>query len=120
MGLSEEEALLQQALAMSMNENEPTQASTTEGGTEAIQLPAADSQMDDVDEDDAAMQMALQMSMQPDAEGTEEAKIDEVSVQESFMGCLLNHNRTHHRFFISSWLVPFLVWMLTIRPFNVL
>jgi 26S proteasome regulatory subunit N10 len=52
LGLSEEDALLQQALAMSMNENEPKQEEDD-----------ADANMDE-DEDDAAMQMALQMSMQ--------------------------------------------------------
>ena len=53
-GLSlEEEALLQQALAMSMNENEPA---TTE---EEDRKPAAAEEEDE----DAAMQMALQMSL---------------------------------------------------------
>ena len=54
-GLSEEEALLQQALAMSMNENDPT---------DAVDSKPAAAQDYDVDMDeDAAMQMALQMSM---------------------------------------------------------
>lgn len=59
MGLSEEEALLQQALAMSMNENEPKPASEEESKPAAA-APAA------MEEDDeaAAMQLALQMSMQ--------------------------------------------------------
>lgn len=56
MGLSEEEALLQQALAMSMNENEPKAEDAAGGDTK----PAA---MDTEEDEDAAMQMALQMSM---------------------------------------------------------
>ncbi|MGK3758287.1 MAG: 26S proteasome regulatory subunit N10 [Bacillariaceae sp.] len=63
LGLSEEEALLQQALAMSMNENEPK-----EGGTEDDTKPAATAAAAsmDTEEDDeaAAMQLALQMSLQ--------------------------------------------------------
>lgn len=55
MGLSEEEALLQQALAMSMNENEPASEPST----------AAATSMEE-DDEAAAMQLALQMSMQPD------------------------------------------------------
>jgi 26S proteasome regulatory subunit N10 len=67
MGLSEEEALLQQALAMSMNENEPS----TESDAKPSAAPAG---MMDVDEedDDAAMQMALQMSMQPEESSSAE------------------------------------------------
>jgi 26S proteasome regulatory subunit N10 len=61
-GLSEEEALLQQALAMSMNENEPT-----EGGDDAVASSGAEEAME-MDEDEA-MQMALQMSMQQEQEG---------------------------------------------------
>eukprot|EP00934_Nitzschia_sp_Nitz4_P002744 Nitzschia sp. Nitz4//scaffold11_size288233//175792//177009//NITZ4_000787-RA/size288233-processed-gene-0.239-mRNA-1//-1//CDS//3329534113//2734//frame0 len=56
MGLSEEEALLQQALAMSMNENEPK--------SEVAQAPS--STMED-DDEAAAMQLALQMSMQTES-----------------------------------------------------
>ena len=52
LGLSEEEALLQQALAMSMNENDPP-------SDDAAVAPM------DADEDDS-MLMALQMSMQTD------------------------------------------------------
>lgn len=65
-GLSEEEALLQQALAMSMNENDPPEQ---ESGTEknAAEKSAAAAENDD----DAAMQMALQMSMQAENEGGE-------------------------------------------------
>lgn len=55
MGLSEEEALLQQALAMSMNENEPTSSDDSK--------PAA-AAMEEDDDEAAAMQLALQMSMQ--------------------------------------------------------
>mmetsp|Transcript_25482 Transcript_25482/g.38647 ORF Transcript_25482/g.38647 Transcript_25482/m.38647 type:complete len:413 (-) Transcript_25482:230-1468(-) len=59
LGLSEEDALLQQALAMSMNENDPTEQksdSTENSGEESSAVTDGD--------DDAAMQMALQMSMQ--------------------------------------------------------
>ena len=69
LALSEEDALLQQALAMSMNENDPPADALEEGKQEL-----ADIETDDADED-AAMQMALQMSMQPDEE--EEAKTDQ-------------------------------------------
>jgi 26S proteasome regulatory subunit N10 len=62
MGLSEEEALLQQALAMSMNENEPEEG---EAKTGEDSKPAAM----EVEDEDSAMQMALQMSMQNDAAG---------------------------------------------------
>jgi len=79
MGISEEEALLQQALAMSMNENEPASSSTEEETKkEEAKPPAAEASMDVEDDEDAAMQMALQMSMQPDAEGGEEAKVSEL------------------------------------------
>jgi 26S proteasome regulatory subunit N10 len=64
--MSEEEALLQQALAMSMNENEPT----TEEATAGDSKPAAVEEMDE----DAAMQMALQMSMQTEEKPNEESK----------------------------------------------
>jgi 26S proteasome regulatory subunit N10 len=58
MGLSEEEALLQQALAMSMDENA--------GGTDAAAAkPEAAAPMEE-DDEAAAMQMALAMSMQQD------------------------------------------------------
>jgi len=53
LGLSEEEALLQQALAMSMNENEPT-------SSESAKPPAME---EDEDDEAAAMQLALQMSL---------------------------------------------------------
>jgi len=77
MGLSEEEALLQQALAMSMNENEPKPSSEEETG-EDFKPPAAaaatGSMMEEDDDDDeaAAMQLALQMSMQQTTEQPEE------------------------------------------------
>jgi 26S proteasome regulatory subunit N10 len=66
MGLSEEEALLQQALAMSMNENEPTDEETKTGGEDDSKPAAAPM---DVEDEDSAMQMALQMSMQNEAAG---------------------------------------------------
>lgn len=67
--VSEEEALLQQALAMSMNEHEPTMEETAA----EVSKPAAEMETEEVDED-AAMQMALQMSMQTDEEPKEESK----------------------------------------------
>jgi 26S proteasome regulatory subunit N10 len=57
--LSEEDALLQQALAMSMNENEPAEDSKPAAAVDDVH-------MEEDDDDDAAMQMALQMSMQAD------------------------------------------------------
>lgn len=63
MGLSEEEALLQQALAMSMNENEPT---SSEEAAKGDAKPAA-AAMETEDDEAAAMQMALQMSMQQES-----------------------------------------------------
>lgn len=57
-GLSEEEALLQQALAMSMNENEPEE--------EEDAKPAASHDDDGMKDEDASMQMALQMSLAND------------------------------------------------------
>jgi 26S proteasome regulatory subunit N10 len=62
MGLSEEEALLQQALAMSMNENE----------NEPAPPAAATAAPEEEDDEAAAMQLALQMSMQ--AEQTQDSK----------------------------------------------
>lgn len=60
LGLSEEEALLQQALAMSMNENEPPSGA---GATdEADSKPAASMETEE-DDEAAAMQLALQMSL---------------------------------------------------------
>mmetsp|Transcript_4203 Transcript_4203/g.11416 ORF Transcript_4203/g.11416 Transcript_4203/m.11416 type:complete len:415 (+) Transcript_4203:105-1349(+) len=74
-GLSEEEALLQQALAMSMNENEPATSSESkeEDAKPAAAAPAAAEapQAMDLDDEDAAMQMALQMSMQQEASAEE-------------------------------------------------
>ena len=67
--LSEDEALLQQALAMSMNENEPSG-----GGVEDGKGEEEDALMEDTAEEldeDAATQMALQMSMQNDVQDPE-------------------------------------------------
>lgn len=68
--LSEDEALLQQALAMSMNENEPS----TEDSKPAAAATEEDAHMEDVEDEldeDAATQMALQMSMQNGVEDQE-------------------------------------------------
>lgn len=54
--MSDEDALLQQALAMSMAENQPSEKAAP--ANEVAAMDIAD------DDDDAAMQMALQMSMQ--------------------------------------------------------
>ena len=71
-GLSEEDALLQQALAMSMNENDPNEDEA--GGEDSKPAAAAGDEDEDVDMDeDAAMQMALQMSM---AGGDDETPAD--------------------------------------------
>lgn len=72
MGMSEEEALLQQALAMSMNENEATEGDAKE--EEATAPAVASMDVEDGDENDQAMQMALAMSM---GGGEEDAKKDE-------------------------------------------
>lgn len=61
LGLSEEEALLQQALAMSMNENDP---SSSAGAASDDSKPVASMETGDDDDDEAAaMQLALQMSL---------------------------------------------------------
>jgi 26S proteasome regulatory subunit N10 len=65
LGLSEEEALLQQALAMSMNENEPSPAADKE--EEDGKPSAAPMDTEEDDDEAAAMQMALQMSLQQDS-----------------------------------------------------
>jgi len=65
--MGDEDALLQQALAMSMAESQPKSE-----GTEATNKPAAMMEADEEDED-AAMQMALQMSMQTTEEGAAKA-----------------------------------------------
>jgi len=88
LGLSEEEALLQQALAMSMNENNEGGATASEEAKpsqeeeESSAKPSADAQTmetDDVDDEDAAMRMALQMSMQAEepSASSEEQKTGE-------------------------------------------
>eukprot|EP00551_Chaetoceros_affinis_P002825 CAMPEP_0203633328 /NCGR_PEP_ID=MMETSP0088-20131115/446_1 /ASSEMBLY_ACC=CAM_ASM_001087 /TAXON_ID=426623 /ORGANISM="Chaetoceros affinis, Strain CCMP159" /LENGTH=446 /DNA_ID=CAMNT_0050486607 /DNA_START=128 /DNA_END=1468 /DNA_ORIENTATION=+ len=65
--MGDEDALLQQALAMSMAENQPKSDSADEEKEDNI--PPGDTAMMDADEDDedAAMQMAVRMSLQ-DAE----------------------------------------------------
>jgi len=81
LGLSEEEALLQQALAMSMNENEPAAAQESGDGAKNESKPAtatATASMETEEDDDeaAAMQLALQISLQQ-AEEEEGAKKEE-------------------------------------------
>lgn len=85
MGLSEEEALLQQALAMSMNENENNSDSADDDVKPAAASSGDGMEVDEDDDEEAAMQAALQMSMQASsAEGggngddnKEEAKTEE-------------------------------------------
>lgn len=64
---SEEDALLQQALAMSM-ENDAVNADDTAVEVQIAKPKADDVEMaeEDEEDEDAAMQLALQMSMQPD------------------------------------------------------
>lgn len=62
--VSDEDAMLQQALAMSMNENEPNEETAVKKEEETEMV--VDDTAAAMDED-AAMQMALQMSMQGDA-----------------------------------------------------
>lgn len=72
LGLSEEEALLQQALAMSMNEHEPPSA-------QEDSKPAAAASMETEEDDEAAaMQLALQMSL---AQAEEETAKEEPKQQ---------------------------------------
>jgi 26S proteasome regulatory subunit N10 len=90
MGLSEEEALLQQALAMSMNENEPT--SSEDAKEDAKPASAA---METEDDEVAAMQMALQMSMQQEsnegetsAEGEQQQRFQDPQFVNQLLGSL--------------------------------
>ncbi|KAG7374108.1 von Willebrand factor type A domain containing protein [Nitzschia inconspicua] len=71
LGLSEEEALLQQALAMSMNENEPPSAGVQEEKEDSKATATMETEEDD---EAAAMQMALQMSLQQEANAGEKGK----------------------------------------------
>ena len=73
--LGDEDALLQQALAMSMAESQPKEEKNTTDDSKPAS--AQDTSMFEVDED-AAMQMALQMSMQVDQEGaTDEQEVEQ-------------------------------------------
>jgi len=66
--LGDEDALLQQALEMSMAETQPPPTTSTTG--DSTKSAVADAPMHDEEEDEnAAMQMALQMSMQVDEGG---------------------------------------------------
>lgn len=80
LGLSEEEALLQQALAMSMNENEPAPPAAA---AEEDSKPSAASMETEEDDDDeaAAMQLALQMSL---AQAEEETASSEEKPKQQF------------------------------------
>jgi len=78
MGMSEEEALLQQALAMSMNENEPAAASKDDSKEPAAAASGMDVEGDE--DEDEAMQMALAMSM--GGAGGEEGKTEEENISE--------------------------------------
>ena len=90
LGLSEEEALLQQALAMSMNENEPpAQGSAPEEDSK----PAAAMETEEEDDDEAAaMQLALQMSLaqaEEEKETTGESDSKEKFQDPQFVNSLL-------------------------------
>lgn len=78
---NDEDALLQQALAMSMAENQASSGTTEETATAAA---AEDTVMDtgDDDDDDAAMQMALAMSMQGENEEKTDAGLDPAFVNQ--------------------------------------
>lgn len=82
-GLSEEDALLQQALAMSMQENDPVPSSESK--------PAATPSRMETDEDeDAAMLMALQMSMQTEEPDSKPSSSSDQQFQDpSFVNELL-------------------------------
>jgi len=75
---NDEDALLQQALAMSMAENQAS--STTEETTAAAGESTAMDMGDD--DDDAAMQMALAMSMQGESEEKTDAGLDPAFVNQ--------------------------------------
>eukprot|EP00537_Pseudo-nitzschia_pungens_P005370 CAMPEP_0172357734 /NCGR_PEP_ID=MMETSP1060-20121228/2074_1 /TAXON_ID=37318 /ORGANISM="Pseudo-nitzschia pungens, Strain cf. cingulata" /LENGTH=485 /DNA_ID=CAMNT_0013078545 /DNA_START=210 /DNA_END=1667 /DNA_ORIENTATION=- len=83
LGISEEEALLQQALAMSMNENEPpAAAAASEEDSKPAATATATASMETEEEDDdeaAAMQLALQMSL---AQAEEDEKKASATKQE--------------------------------------
>lgn len=91
--VSEEDALLQQALAMSMTNGNDTSTTSAAPATETTTAAAAsttntsppDEDMIDEEDEDAAMQLALQMSMQPDAEDdTTPPKADEAASSQQF------------------------------------
>jgi 26S proteasome regulatory subunit N10 len=99
-GLSEEEALLQQALAMSMNEDNEEQAAAPEPAT------------DEPEDEDAAMQMALQMSMQTEEETPkEDSKLegqqfqDPQFVNQVGLDCVCRASSNELRDFVSISLV---------------
>jgi len=73
LGLSEEEALLQQALAMSMNENEPPPPAAAEEDSKPS-AASMETEEDDDDDEAAAMQLALQMSLAQAEEETASAE----------------------------------------------
>uniref|UniRef100_A0A7S3LEP2 VWFA domain-containing protein n=1 Tax=Amphora coffeiformis TaxID=265554 RepID=A0A7S3LEP2_9STRA len=82
-GMSEEEALLQQALAMSMNENEPASAEDSKPAAESGE-GGDEMEMDE----DEAMQMALQMSMQQqqDQDGSGGGSLQDPSFVNQLLG----------------------------------
>ena len=89
MGLSEEEALLQQALAMSMNENEPTASTAAPAEAKEEKSGGTAEGMELDEDDDAAMQMALQMSMQHDTQDESNAAGQQQFQDPSFVNELL-------------------------------
>jgi 26S proteasome regulatory subunit N10 len=77
--MGDEDALLQQALDMSMVENAP-KSDTANDDIEDGKPPAESNMMDADDDEDAAMQMALRMSMQD----TEGGNTESLSQQQQF------------------------------------
>jgi 26S proteasome regulatory subunit N10 len=82
MGLSEEEALLQQALAMSMNENEPTDETKTGEDSKPAAAPM------DIEDEDTAMQMALQMSMTGGGDAAASAEFQDPAFVNELLGSM--------------------------------
>lgn len=75
--MGDEDALLQQALALSVAASQPNADSVTDENEDT--KPAAEATMDDEDDEDAAMQMALRMSM---LDGNEESSSHQQQIQD--------------------------------------
>merc|ERR550539_219667 len=95
--MGDEDALLQQALAMSMVDNAPAKSEPTteektanEDDNKKVETAATEAPMDtdDIDDDDAAMQMALAMSMQGGAEGEQQQQFQDPQFVNQLLGSL--------------------------------